>query len=231
VAGAMKLLYGNIMVVSVQLADDGPLAALRARRATPRPSAVAGLRDARAVTLAPLGPRLLPSPRPGRFGLVCAWEDEAACAAWLARDGGPFAGGYGVALRPTRVVGAWPPFGPLGVEGGGGADEAAPVAVMTLGRLRLRRALPFLRAGAAAEGDAVADPALLLATGMAHPPRFVGTFSLWRDGPSMRAYVERAGGGHRGATAAHGADPFHHAAAFVRFAPYAQTGRWAPGTA
>jgi hypothetical protein len=222
------LLYGNLMIASVQLLETGILAAPRRLLRPPRPAAIPGLRAALAVTLAPLGPRLLPSPRPGRVGLICAWDDDASCSAFLnGAAAAPFAGGYAVRLRPTRVVGDWPPFGPLEIERT--AEDDGPVAVLTLGRLRLRRTLPFLRASAAAETDVVASPALVLATGLARPPGVVGTFSLWRDRAEMRAVVEPAGGGHRTATAAHAADPFHHASAFIRFAPYGATGEWRPG--
>ena len=138
------------------------------------------------------------------------------------------AGGYRVRLKPVRIFGAWPQLGDLGIEQAGGERRAGggPVAVLTLGRLRLRRAGAFLRASARAEADALSSPALMLATALARPPRLVATFSVWRDVAPMREYVERAAGGHRRATTLHAARPFHHQSAFIRFEPYDQAGAW-----
>jgi hypothetical protein len=106
-------------------------------------------------------------------------------------------------------------------------DDVEPAAVLTLGRLRLSQTLRFLRASAAAEGLAVRDPALLASTGLARPPGFVATFSLWRSTSAMRAYAHGdSGPGHLAAIQAHAARPFHHESAFVRFRPYAATGKW-----
>src|SRR5436853_187455 len=52
-------------------------------------------------------------------------------------------------MRATRVVGGWGPIGEIPVDPG--AEGDGPVAVLTLGRLRPRRALPFLRASAGIE--------------------------------------------------------------------------------
>jgi hypothetical protein len=68
---------------------------------------------------------------------------------------------------------------------------------------------------------------LLAATALARPPRLVATFSLWRTAASMRAYAYgETGEAHRDASRAHGARPFHHESAFVRFRPYAALGAW-----
>ena len=216
------------MVTSVHLADIGPAAALRLLRRPPAVGEVPGLTYAETLALAPLGPALLPKPKPGRVGLVAAWTDDAALDAFLADHptAAALQGGYGARLEPVRVVGAWPEIGDLPRQERPAGD--GPVAVLTLGRLRLRRALAFLRASAKAERDALASPALLLATGLARPPRLVATFSIWRDVPTMRDYVGRADGGHRGATSTHAAVPFHHASAFIRFRLREQTGAWEP---
>ena len=216
------------MVTSVHLADVGPSAALRLLRRPPAVGEVPGLTYAETLALAPLGPALLPRPKPGRVGLVAAWTDDAALDAFLADHptAAALEGGYGARLEPVRVVGAWPELGDLPRPERPAGD--GPVAVLTLGRLRLRRAVAFLRASARAERDALASPALLLATGLARPPRLVATFSVWGDIPTMRDYVERGDGGHRGASSAHAAQPFHHASAFIRFHLREQTGAWEP---
>jgi hypothetical protein len=218
------------MVTSVHLADVRPSTGLRLLRTRLTPDEIPGLRYAKSVIAAPLGPRLLPSPRPGRVGLIAAWEDDGALDRFLASHpvAEALAGGYRVRLEPVRVVGAWPELGDLLPAAAADGVPNRPAAVLTLGRLRLRRGLAFLRASARAERDALRSPGLLLAAGLAHPPRIVATFSLWSDVTPMRAYVEQHGGGHRQATTEHAARPFHSQSAFIRFRPYDETGNWHP---
>jgi hypothetical protein len=215
------------MVVSVHILDAGPRRATSLLRRSPRPERVSGLAYAEAVTTAPLGKRLLPSPQPGRVGLIASWEEDAALDAFLAEDeaGQRFAAGWHVRLEPIRVSGAWPQMPGLPQEALP-VDEEEPVAVLTLGRLRLIRGLDFLRTAAAAEAEVVDDPALLASSGLARPPHLVSTFSLWRSAAAMKDYSYRAAGSHQAAVKADRAKPFHHASAFVRFRPYASHGEW-----
>ncbi len=215
------------MIVSVHLAEVGWRAVPGVLRSAPRPTEVPGLRYAETVNAAQLSERLLPTPQPGRVGLIAAWDDDASLDAFSA--GHPlaerFAGGWHVRLQPLRVFGRWAgleglPPQPLPV-----ADEE-PVAVLTLGRLRLARLGPFLRASARAEGDALASPALLASTGLARLPKLVATFSIWRSAAGMLDYAQNRKGSHVAATTAHSADPFHSESAFVRFRPYASQGSW-----
>lgn len=215
------------MIVSVHLADVGIRDAVALRRRPPRPAGIAGLTYAEPVIAAPLGGRLLPAPELGRGGLIAAWEDDAALARWSATDPGAarFADGWEVRLQPLHAFGAWAgmpdlPQEPLPVED----DE--PVVVLTLGRLRLRRALPFLRSAAPAEAEAVAHPGLLAATGLARPPHLVSTFSLWRSAREMKEYAFGPSGAHQAAVLADRERPYHHESAFVRFRPYASRGSW-----
>jgi len=216
------------MIVSIHLADIGPARALRFQRSRLRAGEVEGLRYAELTTLAPLSPRLLPTPMPGRVGLIAAWDDETALEGFLA--GHPvaeqLASGRRVRLRPTRIFGAWPEL-PGIVPREQPMDDEEPVAVLTLGRLRLTQVIRFLRASAAAEGLAIANPALITSTGLARPPRLVATFSLWRSTAAMRGYVEgRDAPAHRAAVKAQTERPFHHHSAFLRFRPYAAEGDW-----
>ena len=215
------------MIVSVHLADVGPKLVLRALRRPPRPADAPGLTYAETVTTAPLGGSLFPSPSPGRVGMIAAWTDDEAIEGF--RESHPlaatFAAGWEVRMEPLRVSGFWPqmpelPAQPLPV------DDAEPVAALTLGRLRLNRALPFLRSAAPAEGEAVEDAALLASTGLARPPHLVSTFSLWRSMAAMREYAYGKVGAHQAAVRADRERPYHHASAFVRFRPYASSGEW-----
>jgi hypothetical protein len=215
------------MVISIHLAALGPLAAVRCLRGTPQAGLVPGLRFAETAIAAPLGAEMLPRPSLGEVGLIAAWANDTALDAFLATHpvARLFEGGYQVRLSPLRVVGSWPELGELEL----GEDPTAgggPVAGLTLGRLKLHRAVPFLRASSRAEAASVMNPAMLLSTGLARPPRLVATFSIWRDLPALRDFAAGAGGGHAAAVQAHDANPFHSASAFIRFRPYAEFGQW-----
>ena len=142
--------------------------------------------------------------------------------------------GWHVRLLPTHLYGRWHPLtGTLGppVE----MSEQEPAAVLTIGRLRLREIRRFLRASAAAEELALANPELVAATGLALPPGLVATFSLWRTTAGMRRYADgTAGAAHRAAVLEHTARPFHHESAFIRFRPLSVHGSlpgWEPVSA
>jgi hypothetical protein len=105
-------------------------------------------------------------------------------------------------------------------------DDEEPVAVLTLGRPRLRRLLPFLRTSAPAEKEAAGNPEVLAVTGLAHPPRLVSTFSIWRSAAAMREYAFDKAGTHQAAVRADRKLRFHHESAFIRFRPYGSQGSW-----
>jgi heme-degrading monooxygenase HmoA len=216
------------MLLSVHICDVDPRTAIKVLRRPPQPTEVPGLTYAETTITAPLGDNLLPSPRLKRVALVAAWENDDAFEAFSAGHSlaARLSPGWQARLQPLHVYGAWPslPGLPEG-EGEVGGDE--PVAVLTLGRPRLRRLPAFLKASAGAEAEAVANPDVLALTGLARPPRLVATFSLWRNVEAMRAYARgRGDGGHPTATRADRANPFHHESAFIRFRPYASAGNW-----
>jgi len=214
------------MIVSVHMADVGPRIALTALRKAPDPGSTPGLRHADVALTAPLSHRMLPRPDLGRIALVALWDDDAALDRFLREQplAAMLAEGWRVRLEPLRASGSWP-----GLDDDIPSDRAVPseghVAVLTLGRLRPRRAVPFFRASAKAEGAAVVAPGLIWASGLARPP-FVATCSLWDDAraASTYAYGNREPA-HPAAITANRADPFHHQSAFVRFRPYASEGR------
>ena len=215
------------MIVSVHIADVGWLRAPRLLLRRPDISALPGSIYAEPVTTAPLGSRPVPRPTLGRLGLIAAWRDDAALDRFLREDrwAQQLAGGWHVRLQPLRVFGSWAqmpglPTQPLPVE-----DEE-PVAVLTLGRLRLNRARPFLRSAAPAEAAAVGDEAMIASTALARPPHLVSTFSIWRSAAEMRRYAFGKSGAHQAAVRADRQRPFHHESAFIRFRPYASRGSW-----
>ncbi|MFI2185752.1 spheroidene monooxygenase [Streptomyces sioyaensis] len=214
------------MIVSVHVADIGVRSVRSVLRAYPRPDGTPGLRWAQTtltgvITSGP--PRL----RPGRATLIASWQDDSALDRFLAEDplAQRLADGWRVRLQPLRASGDWDPM-PMEIDpGAAGDEEDGPVAVLTLGHLRLRRALPFLRANSRAAGRAAADPSMLASLAMARPPRFVGTFSLWRSTSAMRRYAYGAAlPEHKEAVSEHRAKSFHHEAAFLRFRPYGAQG-------
>lgn len=214
------------MIASVHLVATGTRRGLRTYlRAAPDPAAVAGLTYAETVLTAPLSPAVLPKPTLAEVGLIAAWEDDEHLDRFLSDPtlAGPFAGGRHVRMRPVRVFGAWPampglPTKPIPV------DDDEPVAVLTLGRPRLTRLPAFLPTSARAEAAIADAPGLITATGLAHPPRLVSTFSLWESAAAMRAYAQSPTGPHMNAVRADRSTPFHHESAFIRLRPYFSTG-------
>jgi len=215
------------VIVSVHLVEVGWRRAPGLLRGQPDPADVPGLTYAEPVLSLPLRAGLLPRPGPGRAGLIAAWEDDRALDGFLA--GHPLAQrlarGWHVRLEPLRVFGSWPKMPGL-PKREHPVDDAEPVAVLTLGRPRLRRAAPFLRASGPAEHAAVNDPAVLASTALARPPHLVSTFSLWRSAAEMRGYAFDKDGPHQAAVRADRSRPFHHESAFIRFRPYASQGSW-----
>jgi hypothetical protein len=215
------------MIVSVHIADLGARHVPAVLRHRPDPAGVPGLRYAETTVTAPLGESILPTPSFGRAGMIASWDDEASLDAFEAESplAKRFANGWQARLQPLHVFGAWPEMAGL-PEKGLPVEDSEPVAVLTLGKLRLQRVVPFLKASAKAEGEVLSAPGVLASIGLARPPRFVATFSLWRSAAEMRGYAQRPGGAHPAATRVHAEKPFHHQSAFVRFRPLASSGSW-----
>jgi hypothetical protein len=216
------------MIVSVHLADVTRRRALSALRRSLDPASTSGLQYADVAIAAPLSAGLVPRPTLTRLGLIAAWEDESALDEFMA--GHPLAeqmaSGWHARLEPLRASGSWaelPAFPPSERP----VDDDEPVVVLTLGRLRPSRGLAFLRSSAAAEAQALADPALLAATALARPPGLVATLSLWRTAAAMRDYAYgRSGHGHTSAVDVQRRRPFHTESIFMRFRPLASDGQW-----
>jgi hypothetical protein len=215
------------MIVSVHIVDAGLPRMPTALRRKPCPGSVPGLRYAETTITARQGGKGLPL-YPGRFALIAAWDDDEALDGF-SRGDHPLArllvGGWQVRLEPLRVSGAWPAIPGL-PERQLPVDDEEPVVVLTLGRPRLTRLRPFLRSAGPAEDEVAGAPGLLASIGLARPPRFVSTFSLWRSAAAMRDYSYREAGAHMAAVRADRKRPFHHESAFIRFRPYHSEGEW-----
>lgn len=214
------------MILSVHIADLGARRALTLLR-RPARSRMTRARYAETLAATPLRSGRLVIPQPGRVALIAAWKGDDELDRFLLEH--PLAHllrrGWQVRLEPLRSWGRWSALPDLPRnESSNGSD---PVAVLTLGRLRLRRVLSFLATSAPAEREAVEHPAFLAGTALARPPRLVATFSLWRTTDEMREYaLGHDPGGHRHAIQSHRDRAFHHEAVFARFRPYAAQGTW-----
>jgi hypothetical protein len=213
------------MIASVHVSDLSLSTALSAASRTSFHRAVSGLRHANLAFAASLSPAVLPRPSLRRLVMVAIWDDDAALDRFLETDrlAATFQHGWRVRLEPVRASGSWPGLDRT-IPNSREIHHEGPVAVLTLGRLRARRAVDFFRTSARAEAQILESPGLIWATGMGLPP-FVGTCSLWRDPDSLMSYAYRTTDSHhRAAIANNRRDPFHHISAFVRFRPYASVG-------
>ncbi|HEY3834001.1 MAG TPA: spheroidene monooxygenase [Acidimicrobiia bacterium] len=213
------------MIASVHLADVGVGKGLAAQPRTPKPARVPGLRSARIGFGAPLGSGLLPKPDFGRLAMVTFWDDDAALDRFVDSDSlaRTFARGWSVRLAPLRAHGTWPGLD-AGIPVSRKSEYDGPVAVITLGRLRISQGVRFLRASAKAEAAVLAAPGLIFATGFGSPP-IVSTISLWESPSAVAAYAyDVAGTPHPGAIREGRQKPFHKQEAFIRFRPYASSG-------
>ena len=215
------------VITSVHLTDVGVPAALRLLRKPPAPGRVDGLRQADVGTAAPLrGSSPLARPMLGRVALIAFWDDDAALDAFLAHDpmADALAGGWHARLEPLRAFGDWPGL-PADISRDRSTEHTGPSVVLTLGRLRLRHAVRFLRTSRPAEAEALSAPGFVWGTALAKPP-FVATCSLWESTRALSTYAYgRSEPGHPDAIASDRAKPFHKQSAFIRFRPYRMEGR------
>jgi hypothetical protein len=217
------------MVVSVHIADIGARRGLGLFRRGKRAFDAPGLRYAEAAARVPLGGSGPPLARPGKVAVIASWDDDSHIDGFLAEHplAGHLAGGWHVRLEPTRVYGHWPEMPELPAEEEK-MDPDEPAAVLTLGRPRIRRLLPFVRTSRPAEVLAVGHPAYVTGTALVRPPiSFVATFTLWSGTSAMRDYaLGRPDPAHLNAIKADRKEPFHHHEAFARFRPYRAAGEW-----
>jgi hypothetical protein len=215
------------VIASVHVADVGKRAALGVVRKAPTPATVPGLRQANVALTAPLSGSLRPKPDLGRPGLVAFWDDDAALDKFLASGNSTaraLADGWRLRLAPLRIHGSWPGV-PDDLPTQRRVEHDGPAAVLTLGRVRANRVVPFFKASAKAEGAVVDAPGLIWATGLAKPP-FVSTCSLWQSGDALSTYAYSGDiPAHPDAIAADRTKGFHHQSAFIRFRPYGSEGQ------
>lgn len=209
------------MIASVNIADVSVGAALGVLRQKPKPGSFPGLRHADVAIAAPLSESLLASPQVRRVAMIGIWDDDASVDRFLAEHPHALtlADGWRVRLEPLRAWGTWPGL-PDDVTRDRNVDYDGPAAVLTMGHLKMTRAVPFFRASKKAEKAVLVAPGLTWATGLARPP-FVSTCSLWESSKALSVYAYgRQQPAHADAIAADAAKPFHHQETFIRFRPY-----------
>ena len=216
-------LYYWTMIFTVDIADVTVPTALRLLYSTPRVSRVDGLRHAQMGLAAPLGSDGKPDPH--RVAMIATWDDHGAVDRFRASSptAAHIESGWQVRLEPVRAIGEWPGL-PGDVPRSRQIECDGPAVVLTLGRLRARRALKFLQATALAGQQVVEAPGMIWSTGLARPP-FVATVSLWDNADALRDYAYGdASSPHVAAMAADRGDPFHSVSAFIRCRPVHSSG-------
>ena len=215
------------MIGSVHVADVGLPAAVGIVRKAPAPASIDGLRNANVGAAAPLGGSAFPSPQLGRAVLVAFWDDDVALDKFLSDHplAAKFASGWHVRLAPLRAYGTWPGFPREEVTAERHVEHEGPVAALTMGHPYMSQMIRFLRTSSKAENSVVVAPGLTWATGLARPPGFFATVSLWEStrAASTYAYGNREPA-HPDAIASGEAKPFHHEQIFIRFRPYGSQG-------
>lgn len=222
------------MIVSTHVADVGSAAAFRLK--PPDPGTTPGLRSAHVGIAGRLTGRIVPDVMLGRAVMVALWDDDASLDRFLvdgSRLAERLATGWSMRLEPLRAYGSWPglpadtpsardlPGEPP--SGSTDADAGGPVVVTTLGLLKLRRAIPWTRASNAAQRRLTESDGVIWAMGVASPPRFVATLSVWESAAAAKAYAYEEGA-HRSAIAANAATSFMTQEVFARYRPYATSG-------
>jgi hypothetical protein len=213
------------VIASVHLADVGVRSALGLLRKVPKPGAIEGVLHADIGVAKALTGSLRTPPSVGRVGLIAFWKSDDAIDRFL--SGHPLASafveGWHTRLEPLRAYGTWPGL-PADIPSGRSTEYDGPAVVLTLGRFRLRRTVPFFRASTRAEAGVVGAPGFLWGTALAKPP-FVATCSLWENPRALSTYAYgKNDPAHPDAIEADKANPFHHQSAFIRFRPYAVEG-------
>ena len=212
------------MIGSIHVADVGLPAGAAFR--PPKPDQVPGLHWSNGGATSVLGPSVLPKLKPSRVGWAAFWEDDEALDAFLAsghRLVDQFDGGWSCRLRPVRAYGEWPGL-PGDLPAARRVETDGPVAVLTLARLKVRRAVEFFRTSARAEEAVQQADGLIWTMGFGRPP-FLATISLWESAEATMAYAfDGASQAHADAIGANRRNPFHARSAFVRFPPYDSRG-------
>jgi hypothetical protein len=215
-----------VAITSVHLCDVGAGRALPMLRGPGK--GVAGLLSSEAATVSPLRTGALPRPKVDKLAFVAFWDDATSLDRFLAdhRYGKRLARspGWNARLEPLRAHGAWPGLPDDTPKSRAVDDTDDNVVVVTLGRLRLPKALTFLRTSMPAEAAATRADGFLGGAALARPP-FVATVSLWASAAAAADYAYQGQAQpHPHAIDVDRQVQFHHRSAFIRFRPLQMNG-------
>lgn len=166
----------------------------------------------------------------GRWARFVVWSDAAALARfeaspWRRAELARAEESCTLVLRPLRWNGRWGGRDPLAVfapvEG-----HAGPLAVLTRGTIRPSRLRAFWGAVPSSQGGLHENPGLLASVGVGEVPLlFQGTFSLWRDAASVKAFAYRQPGHVEAIRRTH-REGWYSEELFARFAVLGSSGTW-----
>jgi len=226
------------MLLSVMIADLGPVATLR--RPLPNPAEVPGMRSSLTAMCAPFAAAALPQPQLGRTCVMSWFTNADAIDAFRADHalGRSLATGWELRLELMRGVGIWPglfdqagtPVDMVDLAGSKGKDFNGPSVAITLGRAYLRTARRFFSVNRGLERQFLDTPSGLWGTAMTDlVSRTVATVTAWTSGDAAMAYVRD--GAHGAAVAEHfdpAKDPTGHTfvtgGGFFGFRPLSASG-------
>ncbi len=157
---------------------------------------------------------------PTRWGLLATWASEEQAQEFatsrVARGWDALADeAWRADLVPVVSRGRWSGREPFGSPTP--TRTTGPVAAVTRARLVVRRAARFWAAVPPVSADLHASPGLLAAVGIGEAPLGLqGTFSLWRDGESLREFASR-GAPHAAVVARTATEGWYAEELFARF--------------
>lgn len=200
----------------------------------PTAKQVPGLRHAECLTRMKLGAPIVSPARMQlrHLAMFAAWDSDEAIDAFLTgtRLGRALAAGWHVRMEFQR---RWGHVGELhGLpESAGEQYPDAPVAAVTLARMKLLQVPRFIRWGKPVEELVRDHPGTTLAMAAMRLPRTVSTFSVWK---SQREMVDMVRGHcavprperHAAAMAERERKDFHFEFTTLRFRPIAEFGSW-----
>jgi hypothetical protein len=163
-----------------------------------------------------------------RTALFAVWEDEGSLEQFLGESSvaarwAAMPEQWHVRLRLVGGHGSWRGVDVL--DGLTSGSDAGRIAVVTRADVRQSAWLAFRAAGPEVNAELQDAPGLLAVAGVGElPVGRLGTFSLWADMASMRAFARSAV--HADVVRRTRADEWYGEELFARFEPYASSGTW-----
>lgn len=158
------------------------------------------------------------------------WDDETSLDRFLETDSPvvkQFSDGWCLRMVPLRAHGTWPGF-PTDLVAEPAEETTGPVVVLTLGLLRMKRAMAWTKASTKVQQQFLDTPGVIWAMGASKPPKFAATMSVWESAAAAAGFARKQGEAHAAAMAENSEDPFMQQEIFARFKPVATSGSLGP---